>query len=342
MRSDLINFYDFINEEISGAATNKLRDAIHDIVVELKQKETIDIEELSKSLLDNNKINISSFFLDKFFDDFMRVKGGDRRATTIFTKDDLKWLGVRSNRGVKEIRNNLLYLKPSLSKHKRKLYSDEENKKLDNAYKLGMPDLNFSEDVMKKSLIFQKPEDSENMIKLIYDDVIIKKKYYNTYDNCWKLMILFGRQNNLDRMRGYFKFAPQSIKDEYKKTGKINYDLKKIDNLKISTKSTSSISNITEYNLKYLNNKIKYNNWNEFIENINLSQLIDIINGIKITSKHSELGVFLSKIDELIFILIKYYRVKKENVINYFKTVGLDVFIRNWKITSIKPKINDI
>lgn len=345
MNNDLINYGEFLNEEMSAVATKKLRDAIHDIVVELKLKETLDVEELSNALLTNGKITISPFFIDKFLGDFMRVKGGDKRATTIFTRGDTRWLGVRDNKGTKEIRNNLLYQKPSLAKHKRRLYSEEESEKLERAYKEGMKDLNFNEDVMIKSLIFQRPEDSKDMIKLIYSDVVVNKKYYNTYENCWKLMISYSKRENLDRIRGYFKLAPQSVKEEYKKTGKFNLDLKLIEKPKSTTKkpvSTKSNNHIENNNMLYLEEKInKYSEWIDFINNINLLRLVNLINGMNVVSKHSEFEIFLSKLDELVVNLKKYYGIKEINIIDYFKEVKLAKYIRDWKTSGIKPKISD-
>jgi len=347
--------YEFLNEDMSEMATKKLRDAIHDIVVGLKQKETLDVEELSNALLNDNKITISPYFLDKFLDDFMRVKRGDKKASTFFTRGDTRWLGVRDNKGTKEVRNNLLFLKPALSKHKRKLYSDEEHQKLEQAYKNGMPELNFTEDVLKKTIILQKPEDSKKIMKLIYSDMIIDKKYYNSYDNCWKLMCLIGKQNNLDRIRGYFKFAPQSVKDEYKRTGKVDLNLKKVEKEKTKNtttnstqKSKSNISTVGDLNgwqrytfnqnTQYLDEKI--GNWKEFT-GISLSGLIKIIDGLKVISKHSEIDVFLSKIDELIIYLRETYMVEKTEIINHFKKIGLAKFLRDWESTKIRPKIND-
>jgi hypothetical protein len=69
-------YSNFLNESI--ISSKKLRDATHDIIIELGQKDRIDVEELSKLLLSDHKINISPFFLDKILTDFMKFKNSLR------------------------------------------------------------------------------------------------------------------------------------------------------------------------------------------------------------------------------------------------------------------------
>lgn len=226
-----LRYTEFLNEDMAAISIRKLRDAMHDVIVALKPEETLDVEELSKTLMDEFKITISPFFLDKFLDDFLRVKRGDKKARTFFTRSDARWLGVREIKGSKQLRNNLPHIKPSLAKHRRNLILAEADKKLDDAYKSGMKDLSFSEDVIKSSLVLQKPVDSERIMKSIYSEVVVNNKYDNTYDNCWKLMMLMSKSWNLDRIRGWFKLAPQSVRDEFygapEGKRKINYELTK-------------------------------------------------------------------------------------------------------------------
>lgn len=351
MRTDVNDYYEFINEEMSALANRRLRDAIHDIVVELKPKEIIDVEELSDTLSSNFRINISPFFLDKFLDDFMRSKKGGK-VDTFFTRGDAKWLGIRDNKGKKELRNNLLYLKPSLSKHKRRLFQEEEEQKLENAYKEGMKELDFTEDIIKKTLILQHPDDSKEMMKSIYSDVIKDKRYHNTYENCWKLMMQIGKYQNLDRIRGYWRYAPESIKKEFASSKRLNLEPTKIENKKTNKPSTNSSTDSkveqsskipinTEENMKYLEYKIKSKKWSEFINVVGLTKLIDIIEGLKITSKHNDFLDFRLKTDELMFILTKFYRVNRIDVINYFKKVKLDKYFLDWEDNNRRPKIND-
>lgn len=341
-----LKFIDFVNEDMGLISRRKLRDAIHDIIVELKYKETIDVEDMCNDLMIDYKITISPFFLDKFLDDYLKFKRGDKKINTIFDRNDSKWLGIREINGTKEMRNNLLYLKPNLSKHKRKLIESDEKKMLDDIYKSGMKDLSFSEDIIKKSLILQRPEDSIDIIKMIYNDIVLRKKYDNTYDNCWKLMILIAKNNKLDRIRGWFKFAPESVRSEYAKNGRINYDLTSSKNSKNSNKnSNNNNNNNIEKKSDLINKKlIEYKKWGEFIKNITLRELIELIESISpVENKKDEFNTFLSKIDEMNEILMKYYNynVKKNDIISFYKNIGLASYLREWNNTNTKPKIND-
>jgi hypothetical protein len=219
-----IKYNDFLNEELAMVSRQKLRDSIHDIIINLKKGEKITIEELSKLLLSEYKITISPYFLDLFLDEFIKAKKG-LKSNTFFTREDTKWLGVREIKGTKEVRNNLLYLKPNLSKHKRKLIIDDEKNKFNKDFDKNYYKLKINPDIIKKSLILQKPNDYIDILKNIYDLILIKKKYENTPENCWKLMMIIGKENKLDRYRGWFKIAPKSIKDMYAEEGRIDYTL---------------------------------------------------------------------------------------------------------------------
>lgn len=220
-----IKYTDFLNEEMAGLSNKKLRDSIHDIIVNLEPKKIIDIEELSNILINEYKINISPYFLDKFLDEFLKMKAKNKKNNSIFIDKDVKWLGVRDVNGNKQVRNNLHFQKPALTKHKRRLEAMNNDQKLEEIYKKGMPDLNFKEEIVRKSLINQNSTDYKEIMKFIYNSIILNKRYSNSYDNCWKLMMLMGRTNKLDRMRGWFKLAPESVKTEYARTQKVNYEL---------------------------------------------------------------------------------------------------------------------
>ena len=322
---------------------------MHDIIVDLGPKKKLDVEELSSQLQSDYKITISPFFLDKFLDDFLKVKSGDRKAKTFFTKADARWLGVRNVGGTKELRNNLLYLKPSLTKHKRKLFLDEDKKKLDDAYASGMKDLSFSEDVIKKSLVLQRPEDGADIMKLIYSDVVINSKYENTYDNCWKLMMLIGKNNKLDRARGWYKLAPQSVKDEFNngKQGQkmINYELTKPPVpkkpvVKSNPKREPIESSDTTVNIDIVDNYLtRYKSWSAFISDTTLRDLIELIESLH-SKKDVEFNEFLRKIDEINLIFIKYYYVDKKDVITFYRNIGLAGYLREWENNKNRPKIN--
>jgi hypothetical protein len=352
-----IKYTEFLNEEMGAISVMKLRDAMHDIIVALGPKDIMDVEEMAAQLQSEYKITISPFFLDKFLDDFLKVKRGDKKAKTFFNRGDMRWLGVRDVNGTKQMRNNLLHLSPNLAKHKRNLFKEEDKKKLDDAYKAGMPDLNFKEDVIKQSLILQKPSDSEEMMKIIYTDVIINKKYENTYDNCWKLMMLIAKNNKFDTIRGYFKLAPQAVRDEYYnppigQPKKINYELTRPpkEAKKKETKKPVSnpikkqeISPKTTLNVEVVDKHLeKYNRWDEFISDTNFRKLIELIDALKSeTHQDNSFDEFLDKTEQLKFILIKFYGVNTKDVILFFKNMGMAGFLREWQSTKKRPKIND-
>lgn len=342
-----IKYIEFINEEMAVISTRKLRDAIHDILVELKPEEILNIEDLSNILMRDYKIIISPLFLDNILDNYIKVKRGDKKTKTLFLKSDIIWLGVRDVKGSKEIRNNFHFQKSLLGKHKRKLYAEEENQRLEDAYNTGMKDLDFSEDVIKKSLVLQKPADSKEIMKLIYNDVIFRKLYDNTYDNCWKLAMLIGKNNKLDRIRGWFKLAPQKVKNEYynEKEGerKINYELTK-PKKKADPKKSDEINSTTDKNLKIVDEHLeKYSSWEKFKNNTNMENMIKLIDSIKTKNNIEQRSIqqFVSKIDQLNLILIRFYQVNKIDIIYFYKNIGLADFMKRWQMTFRRPKINN-
>lgn len=325
---------------------------MHDIIVGLPEKDSIDIEEMCEVLMNDYKITISPFFLDKFLDDFINVRRGIKGSKTFFDPKDIRWLGIRDVKGAKEMRNNLYHLKPALTKHKRKRFIDDEKQRIEDIYKTGMKELNFTEDVIKKSLILQKAEDSKELMKLIYIDVIVNKKYENTYDNCWKLMMLLGKNNNLDRLKGWFKLAPQSVKDEFyageEGHRKINYDLTKPARQpvkKTNPKRDTSTSPETEDNLKIVDSYLDiYQSWRHLVRGVRLPKLIQMLDDIvakPATDQDNKLNVFVSKIDQLTLILTKFYHVDRRDVIQFYTNVGLAPFIKKWQTTGERPKINE-
>jgi len=340
-------YIEFINEEMAAISTRKLRDAMHDVLVELEPKETLDVEELSDILMRDYKITISPLFLDNMLDNYIKVKRGDKKTKTLFLKSDIRWLGVRDVKGSKELRNNLHFQKASLGKHKRRLYAEEEKQRLEDVYNAGMKDLDFSEDVIKKSLVLQKPTDSKEIMKLIYNDVIFRKLYDNTYDNCWKLAMLIGKNNKLDRIRGWFKLAPQKVKKEYyngrEGERKINYELTR-PKKKAAPKKSDEINPTTEKNLKIVDEHLeKYSSWEEFKNNTNMENVIKLIDSMKTKSNIEQRSIqqFVSKIDQLNLILIRFYQVDKIDIIYFYKNIGLANFMKRWQMTLRRPKIND-
>ena len=335
-----VNYTDFLNEEMALISRKKLRDSLHDIIVTLGPKDTMDVEQMSNILMNDYKINISPSFLDKFLEDFLKVKYGEKNAKTFFNKSDSRWLGVRDVKGTKEIRNNLYHLKPSLSKHKRRLFVEEEKKKLDDIYKSGMKDLSFSEDVIKQSLVLQKPDDSIEFMKIIYSDIVLYKKYDNTYDNCWKLMMLLARRNNLDRVRGWFKLAPQSVKDEYFKAPegqrKINYELTK-PKKKVDPNKDTNLPE-TQRNLQVVDRYLhRFRRWGEFIGQTDLRTLISMIDTMETQTSITNdivLQQFVSKIDQLNLILQRFYHIDRKDIVMFYRNIGLASYLRRWEETA--------
>ena len=341
------NYTDFLNEEMSVISTRKLRDAMHDIVMELGPKDTLDVEAMCNILMADYKITISPYFLDKFLDEYMRKKRGEENVKTFFQKSDTKWLRVKEVNGAKVISNNFPYRPPILAKHRKNLILAAAEQRLEDAYKTGMPELNFKEDVIKQTFVLQKPTDSKEMMKSIYNDIIVNNKYENTYDNCWKLMMLMGNYYKLDRIRGYFRLAPQSVKDEYNRGPeghkKINYELTKPKKKKENVRRDLHDPPDVKRNLSIVDKHLdKYKRWEEFVADTKLIDWINLIDKLetKYVVDSQELDGFLYKMEQLKYILIRYYLVDTKDVLLFYKSVGLVSFIRDWDSSKERPKID--
>lgn len=342
-----LNYLNFLNEEMSAISANKLRDAIHDIVVELSPKQIIEIEELSNILASEYRITISPKFIDKFLDEFIKVRKGNSKAKSFFTLKDSRWLGIRDVNGTKQIRNNLHFLAPSLGKHKQKLWKEDEKAHIENAYNLGMKELNFSEDIIKQTFVPQYPDDFKEMMKQIYKDVVINKKCANTLENCWKIMMFLGKSQRLDRKRNWFSIAPQKIKDYYKKTGRIDYTIEKASSSSyVKNKSPKSIPSKTNEvnNLKKVDNLLSgYENWDAIVNNVNKNEIIHLVDSLTLSKEieASDIDIFLSKVEILTNLLIKYYKASEKYIYDFYLYIGLASMIKDWEKSGIKPKITD-
>ena len=244
-----IKFNRFLNEELSMLSTDRLRDSIHDIIVKLKRKDTLDLNELSNRLYSDYKISISTEFLNKIFDDFIKSKKGEDSPDSIFDKrSDSRWLGVReiekNKKKNKELRNNLYFLKPNLAKHRERLTIQLGAEKLEKSYKEGLPGLEFQEDIIKKTFVLQHPEDSKYIIMEIYKAAKVDKRYENSYENCWKMMMVLGKKMGLDKARGYLDFAPANIRQEYYETKEMDLTLVKTPEKEKQAPSTPPIEGI--------------------------------------------------------------------------------------------------
>lgn len=349
-----INYSEFINEEMAAISANKLRDAIHDIVVELSPKQVLEIEELSNILISEYKITISPQFIDKFLDEYLKARRGDTKAKTFFTRDDTRWLGVRDVDGTKQIRNNLHFLAPSLAKHKQRLWKDDEKRTIEDAYKAGMKDLNFSEDLIKQSLVLQYPTDSEEMIKQIYKDVIITKRFENTPENCWKMMMVLAKNQKLDRKRNWFNIAPKGIKNSFNKDGKIDYTLvrtkKDKDDKNTPTKKKPidktpiDVSVKEKDNLKKIDNRLaNYEHWEAIQNNFSKRNLIELIDSLvpEKTENIKPFDEFLIKTEILTALLVRYYLVNKKDVYDFYFKTGFADYVSQWDDSGVRPKITD-
>jgi hypothetical protein len=346
------SYSDFLNEEMSAISANKLRDAIHDIVVELTPKQILDIEELSDILSAEYKITISPLFIDKFLDEYLKARKGDTKAKTFFTREDTKWLGVRDTNGTKQIRNNLHFLAPSLGKHKQRLKKEDENKLIDRAYKAGMKDLNISEDLIKRTFVLQLPTDSEDMIKQIYKDAVVNQKYANTPENCWKMMMILGKNQKLDRKRNWFNLAPNAIKKYYAINGRIDYTIEKTNkdneskkqSKKIVNKSPLDVSGEEKDNLRKIDKKLaNYENWNAIIDDVEKREIIELIDTLTTEQPTNStlFDSFLLKTNILTALLIKFYLVDKNDVYEFYHKIGFADFVAEWDKTQVRPKITD-
>lgn len=102
-----------INEMAAFDPDDKLRWAVHEIIINLKEGQTIKFSELSKKLKEYN-IDISEEILKKIFEDWDRVTNPDY---SIFKKEDKNWMDVwiYQNNVKRKLRD-----KQSFGKHRKK------------------------------------------------------------------------------------------------------------------------------------------------------------------------------------------------------------------------------
>jgi hypothetical protein len=108
-----------INENIFIDVNKKLKDAIHDIITDIKPGYVIELNILSDRLRDKYSIFITPSLLERYMVLFKKDK-----SESIFTNKDKRWLKWDSVN--KKIGNNLTSNKiPKLGKSRRKIYMDE-------------------------------------------------------------------------------------------------------------------------------------------------------------------------------------------------------------------------
>jgi hypothetical protein len=109
--------------EVFVDSSRKLRDAVHDIVSELKSGEEISYKEICKKLKEEFSINISVDLFDKIMDNWWT-----RRDYSIFKEKDKKWLDPWVYRKIiqKKLKTKVL------GKGRRKIEREEREKEWKN------------------------------------------------------------------------------------------------------------------------------------------------------------------------------------------------------------------
>ena len=113
---------------------------------------------------------------------------------------------------------------------------------------------------------------------------------------------------------------------------------------KAAPKKSDEINPTTEKNLKIVDEHLeKYSSWEEFKNNTNMENVIKLIDSMKTKSNIEQRSIqqFVSKIDQLNLILIRFYQVDKIDIIYFYKNIGLANFMKRWQMTLRRPKIND-
>lgn len=127
MENNIKYFKDFLNEEVYIASKRKLRDAIHDIVVnDLDYGEEMKIDDLSKKLNDKFNIIISEDILKKLiFDEWWK-----RDDNSLIRDKDKKWIDVWPYK--KTIERVKPKKEPPLGKSRKKIEKEEKQKTYNN------------------------------------------------------------------------------------------------------------------------------------------------------------------------------------------------------------------
>lgn len=103
------------NEELAAFdPRERLRYAVHEIMIRLKDQQTVKFGELSKILKDEFKINISEALLKEIFENWDRFNNPDY---SVFKKEDKDWMDVWPFQGYvkRKVKD-----KQSFGKHRKK------------------------------------------------------------------------------------------------------------------------------------------------------------------------------------------------------------------------------
>lgn len=104
-----------LNEELPAFdPSERLRYAVHEIMIRLKDGQTIKFTELSKKLKDEFKINIPDDLLKEIFDKWDKFTNADY---SIFKKEDENWMDVFAFQGYVKRKSRD---KQSFGKHRKK------------------------------------------------------------------------------------------------------------------------------------------------------------------------------------------------------------------------------
>lgn len=250
-----------INEELKIRSDKKLRDALHDIVTELKEDEFFDLGTISNILRHEYNIFLTPKLLERLLTLWSENKG------SILTENDETWLYWDNENKI--IENNLKKIKRSgkLGKSRRRLKRKEEEEiykqvKKDgwirlrdgrfvyNGAKTFKIDKNdnisisryekefykenenpITPDLIKNVFVLNHPseaDDISNEINNIIKDGIESSpkngKYY--YDECFNILRKIADDRKLDYKRGWDKkYAPTILKERFiKRDKKIKYE----------------------------------------------------------------------------------------------------------------------
>lgn len=234
-----------INEELKIRTNKKLRDAIHDIVVSLKENEFLDTGTISNILRHQYNIYITPKLLERFFVLW------ERNKDSIFSYDDNKWLSWDNNEKI--IENNLnKERKGILGKSRRKLKRKEEEEFYDIVKKDGWVKLRDGRFVYKGTKTFKiddkeitknkfekfQYDKGENPIKLelIYNVLIVNnfdlhriiteldnaikmgeiisspKNGEVYFDECFRYLLDIAKNLNIKKTKNWYEYAPTRMK----------------------------------------------------------------------------------------------------------------------------------
>jgi len=246
-----------INEEVKIKSNKKLRDAIHDIIIELNETDSYNLGEICNILRNKYDIYITPDLLKRLLYLWKKKKNDD-----IFQEYDIRWLKWDSKK--KELKNNLILKnKPILGKSRRRIIKEEEIKKLNVLKEKGWIKLrdgrfvykgpgNFkvtdddlimyskyekesykdgenpiTPELIKNMFILDHPNDSIDISNKVQD--LINNKEINVnpkngrdyYYDCFVKMVGITNSMGLDVKRGWEKkYAPSKLQERMIRTNK--------------------------------------------------------------------------------------------------------------------------